>query len=198
MEENNKKGIEQLVEKWKKYLIHMKKETILIVFLMGIILLVIAMPTKKKQDTDSAITDKVSNVGENRNRNVTYQEEIEKELAHILSYINGVGEAKVMVTLTDGGTSVVEKDCVINEEGHANESKTYRSEEKSVYEENEQGETPFVISYKTPQVGGVLVVCEGGEDPKVKKEILEAIMALFPIESHKISIVGAKKSERSS
>lgn len=43
-----------------------------------------------------------------------------------------------------------------------------------------------------PKVSGVLVVAEGGENPRVKQKILEAVEALFQIESHKISIVKKK------
>jgi stage III sporulation protein AG len=35
----------------------------------------------------------------------------------------------------------------------------------------------------------VLVVAQGGGDSKIKREISDAVMALFPIQAHKIKIV---------
>jgi len=35
----------------------------------------------------------------------------------------------------------------------------------------------------------VLVVAQGGGDSGIKRDILDAVMALFPIEAHKIKIV---------
>ena len=41
----------------------------------------------------------------------------------------------------------------------------------------------------TPQVEGVLVVAEGGDNSLVKQNILQSVMSLFPLEAHKITIV---------
>ncbi len=40
-----------------------------------------------------------------------------------------------------------------------------------------------------PKVEGVLVVAQGGGDPKVAKNISDAVLALFPVEVHKIKVV---------
>lgn len=39
------------------------------------------------------------------------------------------------------------------------------------------------------QVEGIVVVAEGADYPSVNKDIMEAIMALFDVEAHKIKIV---------
>ncbi len=41
----------------------------------------------------------------------------------------------------------------------------------------------------TPKVEGVLVVAEGGENAKTAKNISDAVLALFPVEVHKIKVV---------
>ena len=40
-----------------------------------------------------------------------------------------------------------------------------------------------------PEVSGVLVVAEGGDDPVTVREITEAVQALFGIEAHKIKVM---------
>ncbi|MFR7444694.1 MAG: hypothetical protein ACLUUO_16185 [Sellimonas intestinalis] len=39
---------------------------------------------------------------------------------------------------------------------------------------------------------GVVVLCEGGDQPVVVQEITEAVEALFSVESHKIKVVKMK------
>ncbi len=51
------------------------------------------------------------------------------------------------------------------------------------------GREPYISQQKLPAVEGVLVVAQGGGDSKIKREISDAVMALFPIQAHKIKIV---------
>ena len=46
--------------------------------------------------------------------------------------------------------------------------------------------TPYVRKEIRPQVEGVLISAEGGDHAVVRKEITEAVQALFGIETHKI------------
>ena len=62
-------------------------------------------------------------------------------------------------------------------------------EEETIYQENDSGKYPYVVSWTNPKVTGVLVIAEGGGNTKVKAEILEAVQALFGIEPHKIKIM---------
>lgn len=42
---------------------------------------------------------------------------------------------------------------------------------------------------QVPEVEGVVVIMEGGQDPLLRKHTMEAIQALFGIEAHKIKIM---------
>ena len=60
----------------------------------------------------------------------------------------------------------------------------------TVYEKNGSGqEKPYVSETMEPEVSGVLVVSEGGDDPVTVREITEAVQALFGIEAHKIKVM---------
>ena len=48
---------------------------------------------------------------------------------------------------------------------------------------------------KEPELEGVVIVCDGGADAGVKREITEAVSALFQIESHKIKIMKSKEAK---
>lgn len=177
---------------WKKVInqmLNMKKESILILFLAGVLLLIVAIPGKSKRNQSVEEEKQVEPIESDETMDA-YVAKMEKRLSDILSQISGVSRVHVMLTLQDGGSAVVEKDeSVLSQE--TKEEKEYRKEEKAVYKDAESGEIPYVIAKKTPCIEGVLVVCEGGKDASVKQKILEAIMALFPVESHKICIIEA-------
>jgi stage III sporulation protein AG len=66
------------------------------------------------------------------------------------------------------------------------------------------GEADVMISLKTSsgkvtgdeqEISGIVIVCQGGEDSVIKREITEAVSALFSIESHKIKIMKRKEAK---
>ena len=63
---------------------------------------------------------------------------------------------------------------------------------RKVKQENGNDKTPYIIKKIEPQVNGVLVVAEGGDNPEVKKEIIETIQVLFGVELHKIKVMKLK------
>ena len=98
--------------------------------------------------------------------------------------MDGAGKVRVMITFQDSGKAVVEKD--LTKSGTELNSSQYQ--EASVYEETD-GRQPFISQQKLPSIEGVLVIAQGAGNSAVKKDILESVMALFPIEAHKIKIV---------
>ena len=66
-----------------------------------------------------------------------------------------------------------------------------------MFEDTAQGtHTPYVRKEVHPQVEGVLVSAAGGDDAVVRKEITEAVQALFGIETHKIKIMKQSDSKK--
>lgn len=65
-----------------------------------------------------------------------------------------------------------------------------QQEESTVYvQDGSGGQTPYVIEEMEPQIQGVVIVAEGGDDPGVVQNITEAVMALFGVEAHKIKVM---------
>lgn len=121
------------------------RNNLFILALLGILVLVLAIPTEKK--TDSGMSLKTNEEADG--------EQLEERLERILKHTEGVGEVWVMITEAE--------------------------ETKDFAEKNETG-----------TVEGVVVVAQGAEDPAVKKKIQDIVVALFPIEVHKIEIVKMK------
>ena len=177
---------------------------LLIAALFGILLLVIAIPVDKKEDAAKENTTKQpeNNISTADNSTDSYRKNLERQLEKILGAMEGVGKVEVMLTMKDEGEAVVEKDITKTEEqsleedsaGTKRESSNRNSQEETVYiQEDSAGSTPFVAKQLNPRVEGVLVVARGGKSALVTKKISEAILALFPVEAHKITVVEMKE-----
>ncbi len=163
----------------------MDKTKWMILGLSGILLLVIALPVDKmSSDREDEVFQQSLNEKQQENTAKDYEKKLVSQLEQSLGCMDGVGNVRVMITFQDNGKSVVEKDVTRS----GNEQNSSQYQEASVYEESE-GRQPYISQQKLPSVEGVLVIAQGGGDSAVKKDILDAVMALFPIEAHKIKIV---------
>lgn len=182
--------------KWKK-LDFKDKNTWLVFGLLGVLLLVIAMPTEQADDKEPKTVQAQPPV---ENTTESGQESdptaaLEKRLEETLSLIDGAGRVRVMITLKDTGEKVVEKDVARRTETDSGGSQNTDQSQSSVYARDGSVETPYISNELTPQVEGVLVVAQGGGNSMVKQNILQSVMALFPLEAHKITIVKMSMQE---
>ncbi len=110
---------------------------------------------------------------------VSYEGSYEKELLEktesILEEISGAGRVSVMMSFYDKGTKVPLTDKTENKDA---------TSEKTV---SASGDV-VLLKEEYPSVRGVVVVCEGGDDKKVKNDILEAVSALTGAPFHNIKI----------
>ncbi len=70
--------------------------------------------------------------------------------------------------------------------GDISERKT--REEKYVLVDGADGRSALVRTRMEPVIRGVVVVCEGGEDPQTVSRILEAVTTALAIRSNKVCI----------
>ncbi|NLL80236.1 MAG: stage III sporulation protein AG [Clostridiales bacterium] len=135
----------------------------------------------------------------------SYTELLEKRLARTLSYMDGVGAVKVMITVEDSGMKIVGKDIpnsrnITTEndsEGGSRSINEYESSETTIYVTDGEGrQLPYIINEKQPEITGIVVVAQGGGNPETVKNITEAIEALFGVEPHKIKVVRMTSLEK--
>jgi stage III sporulation protein AG len=172
--------------------------------LLGVLLLVIAIPTGSAQKSEAggdsadssgnALTGQSEGTQKNADESAetdgdadsqaefmsAYKKQLESELASLLSQMDGVGQVQVMLTLKDSGADVLDKN--VKRDGDASETDT-------VVYSGEDGEAPYVTNRFAPDVAGVFIVAEGGGNAVIVSDISEAVMALFGIEAHKIKVV---------
>lgn len=177
---------------------NLKKDQLLILFLAGVLLLVIALPVgkeeEKQENTESNMQIRTENILADSDDYISYQE---RHLEQILSQMDGVGEVTVMITLKSSSEKVVEKDVEENSEtvtesdsqGGARTTQNRSRGETTVYDGGTENQNPYISKEISPQVEGVVVVAQGGENSVVKQNITEAVQALFGIDTHKIRIM---------
>ena len=189
----DKKEIFDMLKNWK-----IKKDQALILLLLGILLLVISLPSGKRADKEEDGEKEVFS----EEGTMTEQEYIsytERHLENILSRMEGVGDVTVMITLRESAEKVVEKDTETSDEtvseedsqGGQRTTKNRTARETTIYdgENDHAGQNPYVSKELTPKVEGIVVVAQGGENAVVIKNITEVVQALFGIDTHKIKIV---------
>lgn len=125
-----------------------------------------------------------------------YRSELSEELGNMLASMEGVGRTKVMITL--GGTvrNVYATDTDYNDRqtsrksgGDENADKQ-NTEKKSciVIRQKDGSEKALTVGQLMPEIKGVLVVCEGGDDEAVRKRVTEAVAAALDISTIHICV----------
>ena len=203
------------IEKW------FQRDNFIILVLAGILLLVIALPTKdtsktnegtqqSKQNTiDTAqnlkgsTTEIQSQPNEQSESEGDYLASLETRLEKIISGM-GVGKVRVMITLQSSEELVVEKDKPLtrattterDSEGGSRDVYQTDTKEETIYTTIGNDSQPYVIKTLMPTVEGVVVVAEGAGIGENSKNISEAVQALFGIEAHKIKVLKLKNNSK--
>lgn len=193
-------------KKWK----NLKKSDWVVVGLVGVLLLVLVIPLEnengsQQESAGSGIEEMKKVEGDNQNQSIgttgtteqNYVEYLEENMEEVLSQMEGVGRVEVMITVSDMGESVVEKDrntvqSVTTETDSAGGDRSVSEtsvEETTIYIESDDETYPYIQKEKMPTIEGVVVVAEGGGSSSVVSNISESVKALLPVEVHRIKVV---------
>lgn len=124
-----------------------------------------------------------------------YAKQLESSLGGIISNIQGVGRVQVMVTLESGVQYVYEQNqkttsnrtTTSGDAGQTQENTD--NEQDTVLADNGSGaQQPLIKTEMQPPVRGVVVVCDGGNDPTVQDEVLQTVMTALNLPATSISI----------
>lgn len=161
---------------------------ILTVIISGVLLLLISYGNVFREEPPSEESPtSLQTAGSAEGGQDAYREQMEKRVESILEHVEGVGAVEAMITLKASGEKVTLKD---------NAEDAGKSEEKSVLIEDENKNTaPYIVQEVEPEVEGIVIVCAGGDSPTIQREIIAAISALFPVESHKIKVMKSKEAK---
>ena len=178
---------------------------LILMFVAGVLLILLTFPgliggEKKDKDKKIAIESSDKQIGTNTTSydSNTYISELEGRLENILRKVNGIGEVEVMITLRASKQKIPLKDVPytqegLNEvdgEGGSRTNNSIQKEESTVLVINEDGNTqPYILQEREPEVEGILVIAEGGDNVLIIRDIIEAAEVLFNIPVHKVKIM---------
>lgn len=143
-----------------------------LVLLLGVLLLAFPLTSEKEAKT----TDQK----EQQAAEEVDVETLERRLQAIITQIDGVGQADVLVTLSAGSRQILAADEKVGES--TTETETVLTKDSG------SGQSAVTVQTIYPTYQGVLVVCDGGGDPTVKLQVLNALKALTGLSSEQISI----------
>lgn len=156
---------------------------------MALILLSEFWPEQNKKP-ESAAQEPVWDSGE-------YAEALEKKLLSLVTNIQGVGEARVWVTLESGAELIYAREEVKNtdttqdygEDGVKSLREKDNSEQKLILVEGVDGrQQPLIKTQREPMVQGVVVVCQGARDMAVVERVTDAVTCALGISSGRVCV----------
>ena len=111
-----------------------------------------------------------------------------EELEEILGQISGVGKVKVMLTEAAGAETIYQTD---EDRSRATDSESLRSQTVIITDGNRE-DTGLVRSVTPPVYLGAIIVCQGGDSPSVRLDIVEAVSNVTGISSDRITVLKMK------
>ncbi|MBQ3816710.1 MAG: hypothetical protein II802_00370 [Clostridia bacterium] len=178
----------------KKYTSALKSPKILIIIgLCGIFLIGISSVVPKSKKSEVTQNSKSITTEE-------YREYLEQGVIKTVSRITGNDNVTVMITL-ESGIRYAYADTTegISQNKTGNDSESFSSEEKQSYvtvKDSDGGERALLITEKMPEVRGIAIVCDGGDNEEIAEKIKNAVMAALNITSKRICVAGGTGYEK--
>lgn len=190
-----------------------KKHYFIIVLVIGIAFMLISNffsnknnlssnPVPVTSEDDEPI-EEVETFGKATNQPTTmreYEEHFENRLKEAIESAIGVEDVTIVVNLESTEKKVYEKNLINKKQitsetdsnGGKREVEDQSTEEQIVVIREGDKEIPLVSETEKPQVRGVLVVAKGADNIQVKKSIIEAVMRVLDVPSHRVSVLAKK------
>jgi stage III sporulation protein AG len=131
----------------------------------------------------------------------TYESQTETRLENIIGEINGVGRVKVLVTAERGVENIYEQDNKTTTDktqqsggdGSVQTQDNNNTEQSPIIVNNDSGgQQALVKTQIQPQIIGVVVVCDGGDNADVQESVVNAVSTALGLPTNEISIMKMK------
>lgn len=139
---------------------------LLIGLVAGVVLLILGNQADKAPDESDNVSEEFSFEA--------YEKSLSDRLAVMLGKVEGVSSVHVMLTLERGYSEELAKD----------------GEAYLTVKHSDGAEGTVTLSREAPEVKGVAVICKGGDDPDIQKQLIEMIAALYNLSSSRIFVSG--------
>lgn len=201
---------EKVKEKKKLSIKEIGPTRLVILLMAGVFLLVLSFPdmlSSEKSSKDNTakqayqVKESTDNT-ETKEETEIYINELENRLKNVLAKVEGIGDVEVMITLKGSKEKVILKDGPytqesmneVDGEGGNRDSSSISKEDTTVLVDGGNGESmPYVIQELEPEVEGIVVIAEGGDNAEIMTEIMEAAQVLFNVPAHKVKVMKMNK-----
>lgn len=112
---------------------------------------------------------------------------LEQRITALISQVEGVGTCRVMVTL-ERGEQVMYAADITTQSDDASSSR----EESVLVVDTDAGPVGLPVTRLQPAVKGVAVVCQGGDDPMVSKQVIDLVSTAFHISDRRVCVAKQK------
>ena len=174
---------------------------ILLLAVAGILLLS-TVPGDEKESREAAALIEEEAESAKSEANELYIRKLENRLEQILTRVEGVGKTEVMITLKSSGEAVLNKDQSSEEaeeeesgDNKKRSSGNLRNQEETILSDENGKNSPYVVKTMTPEIAGVLIICEGAGSRQVASRVMDAAQAVLGVRADRISILKMKQNE---
>lgn len=167
----------------------LKPKVLIMIGIIGILLVIFSdfMPENKEKPKENNFT-----ISEEE-----YANSLEEKIKKITENITGAKNAKVIVTLESGIKYIYATKSEENTSENTDKEKENKAEEKSedyvTYKTENGAESPVLIKTQMPEIRGVAIVCDGGDNEILREKIENAVIAALNITSKRVYICGRKR-----
>lgn len=172
------KYLKLLIDKLKDNKLNRKTLIILLVGLLSIFIIFVSEMDFNKKDDDAEII--------NYNTD-DYCLMLEQKIESFIESIDGAGDAKVVITLSETTEYIYATDGKEIKKGNEN-GEDWTIENNHVIIKNSNENSGLLIKTIEPKIRGIAIACTGGDDIRVQEQIFSAVSALLNISTSEISI----------
>ena len=148
----------------------------LLILLLGVGLMLI--PQKAETEPERPVEQKTE-------ENTVLEERLER----ILREMDGVGEAKVLLTLATGTSYQYQTDVLT----HTRQDDAEVQKETVLASDGNGKQIPIAVRTTYPTYQGALVICQGADRSAVKLNVINAVSDVTGLGSDKISVIKMKE-----
>lgn len=121
-----------------------------------------------------------------------YVEQLEKRLEKMVGQVQGAGKTSVMITLETSGETLYAQDESADTQTQTGENgvESYHSQRESQYKiiDGQNGDEPIITAQLLPEIKGVAVLCEGGDDIEVVSRVTELVSVVLGLGTNRICV----------
>lgn len=111
-----------------------------------------------------------------------YADMLEARIKELCSEVKGAGRVTVFVSLKGGYRTVFAMDSQSTSSGHKSEI---------VMSGSGSDKSAVITAYQNPEIAGVGIVCDGGDDAYVRGQIISLVAATLDVSSNKIFVASS-------